>query len=274
MMPGSLRYCSIIAHSRRFLRAKTNFRNIGLPVSVEVFMPVRIAPFLFLLAGLALAACGLPRDTHNGPVRHSSEAVELDKSEMTRAELHMGAGELKVSGGAAKLLEADFTYDDIADKPLVKHSVSSFRSQVSIEQPGGMRNRSNREYKWDVRLNDAQPLDFSTHLGAGNAEMALGSLTLRSVEVHMGVGNLEMDLRGAPKRDYNVEIHGGVGNAEIRLPKDVGVEARAKGGIGNIDVRGLEKRGATWVNPGHENAPVTIHLDISGGVGNIDLRTQ
>lgn len=126
-----------------------------------------------------------------------------------------------------------------------------------------MHNQSNRGYQWDVRLNDAQPLDFSTHMGAGNAEMAPGSLTLRSIEVRMGVGNLEMDLRGVPKHDYNVEIHGGVGNAEIRLPKNVGIVAKASGGLGG-----------EWVNPGHEYAPVTIRLDISGGVGNIDLSTQ
>ena len=232
-----------------------------------------VVPWIAGLA-LALAGCGVPTETHSsGPVRHSSESVELDKAELTRVELRMGAGELLVSGGASKLLEADFAYGDLANKPIIKTSTSSFRSQVSIEQPPGMTG-GNREYQWKLRLNNAQPLDFSTHLGAGNAEMNLGSLTLRSVEVHMGVGNLEMDLRGAPKRDYNVEIHGGVGNAEIRLPKDVGIEARASGGIGSIDVHGLEKRGGVWINPDHENASVTIHLDISGGVGQIDLRTQ
>ena len=114
-------------------------------------------------------------------------------------------------------------------------------------------------------------MDVVTHLGAGNAELNVGDLNLRGVEVHMGVGNLNMDLRGDPKRDYNVEIHGGVGNASVRLPSGVGIVADAKGGIGNIEAKGLEKRNGRWVNAKHEDAKVTIHLDIRGGVGNITL---
>ena len=101
--------------------------------------------------------------------------------------------------------------------------------------------------------------------------MNLGSLDLRSVTINMGVGEVRLDLRGKPSRDYNVEVNGGVGQASILLPRDVGIVATASGGIGNISVRGLEKRGAQWINPAHENAAVTIHLDVKGGVGEINL---
>jgi hypothetical protein len=96
---------------------------------------------------------------------------------------------------------------------------------LTIQQPSGPDSRAGSLYEWKLRLNNRVPLDVVTRLGAGNAEMNLGALDLRSVEVHMGVGNLDMDLRGDPRRDYSVEIHGGVGNATVRLPMDVGIVA-------------------------------------------------
>jgi hypothetical protein len=183
----------------------------------------------------------------------------------------MGAGELKVGGDSPRLLDADFAYDNPALKPIVRYTPSSFRGQLTIEQPNVHSAGTASRYEWKLRLNNNLPLDVVTRLGAGNAEMNLGSLTLRRVELHMGVGNLDMDLRGNPKRDYDVQIHGGVGNATVRLPANVGIVADASGGIGNIEARGLEKHSGPWVNRAHVGAKVTIHLDVKGGVGNITL---
>ena len=91
----------------------------------------------------------------------------------TRRELKMGAGELKVEGGSAKLMEADFTYNIPSWKPVVRYDSSSFRGQLTIEQPRGSHGGSHMTYKWDIRLNDKIPLDIVTHLGAGEARMAL-----------------------------------------------------------------------------------------------------
>ena len=228
-----------------------------------------VLPFLLLF----LAGCA-GRVVAPGPLEHETEAIELDKTEkteMARVELHMGAGELKVSGDSPRLLDADFTYDNPELKPIVRYTTSSFRGRLTIEQPNVHSAGTASHYEWKLRLNNNLPLDVVTHLGAGNAEMNLGGLTLRSVELHMGVGTLDMDLRGNPKRDYDVQIQGGVGNATVRLPANVGIVANASGGIGNIEAQGLEKHGGRWVNRAHVDAKVTIHLNVKGGVGNIEL---
>ena len=82
---------------------------------------------------------------------------------------------------------------------------------------------------------------------------------------------MDADLRGNPKRSYDVRINGGVGQATIHLPKSVGISATAVGGIGEVNVSGLEKRNGRWINPGHESDPVTIRLDVKGGIGQIDV---
>jgi hypothetical protein len=225
---------------------------------------------LVACAAIVLAGCEFNSE-NAGPVEHEAKSVELDKSEMVRVEIKMGAGELQVAGGSPKLMDADFTYNVSSWKPIVRYDASSFRGQLSIEQPHTSHGRSNVTYKWDLRLNNGVPMDVVADLGAGQARMDVGSLSLRSVTVNMGVGELRLDLRGTPKRDYDVQVNGGVGHATVYLPKDVGVDANATGGIGHISVTGLEKEGSRWRNPGHENAPVTIHLDMKGGIGDIEL---
>jgi N-terminal domain of toast_rack, DUF2154 len=226
-------------------------------------------------AALALAGCDGPgRPVLPGPLQHETQAIELDKTEMVRVEMRMGAGELNVSGGSPRLLDAEFDYDNPALKPTVRYEASSFRGRLTIAQPEAHHSGSASHYEWKLRLNNGVPMEVVTRLGAGNAEMNLGALNLHGVEVHMGVGNLDIDLRGDPKRDYSVEIHGGVGNASVHLPAGVGIDAHAKGGIGNIEAPGLEKRGGRWVNAKREDAKVTIHLDIQGGIGNITLLAE
>jgi hypothetical protein len=229
-------------------------------------------PIRFVLALVALILCGCAgRVVATGPIQRETQSIELDKTEMARVEIRMGAGELNIEGDSPRLLDAEFAYDNPALKPVVRYTPSSFRGQLSIEQPNVHSAGPASRYEWKLRLNNQLPLDVVTNLGAGNADLNLGSLNLRSVKVHMGVGNLAMNLRGNPKRDYDVEIHGGVGNATVRLPSNVGIVADAAGGIGNIEARGLEKHEGRWVNPAHEGAKVNIHLDVKGGVGNITL---
>lgn len=225
-----------------------------------------------LVAAVTVALSGCVVNTEiGGPVQHLQKSIELDKTEMARVEVKMGAGELRVDGGSPKLMDATFDYNIESSKPIVRYNASSFRGEITIEQPSGFHGGTNSKYNWSLHLNDKLPLDFVTHLGAGEAYLNLGTMNLRSVEVHMGVGQVELDLRGKPARDYNVEIHGGIGQAIVHLPSTVGIVANASGGIGDIEVRGLEKRNGRWINSEYEHSPVTIHLDVKGGIGNITL---
>ena len=223
-----------------------------------------------LLAALVSTGCSL-QNFDDSPPRHHTKAVELDKSEIVRVSLKMGAGELTVSGGSPRLLDAAFDFHRLVSEPLVTYHSTGVRGDLSIEEPVNSRGPNQGDYKWDLRLNDRVPLDVVAHLGVGEARMKLGDLTLRSVEVHMGVGELNLDLRGNPTRDYDVQIHGGVGQASVYLPSSAAITATAKGGIGDISVQGLEKRNGRWINPRHEHAAATVHLDVSGGVGEIHL---
>ena len=120
-------------------------------------------------------------------------------------------------------------------------------------------------------MNGELPLDVIANLGAGEANLVLGKMNLSRVEMSIGAGSVNMDLRGEPKRDYTVQIRGGVGETVVSLPKDVGISASATKGIGDISIQGLEQRDGVWVNPDRIGAPVTVRLDVKGGIGQIRL---
>jgi N-terminal domain of toast_rack, DUF2154 len=226
----------------------------------------RLASFV---AALFLASCSFG----GGPTIQDHKTIEMDRSESTRLDLKIGAGELKVGGGAAKKLEADFAYSE-ALKPTIESRTSGTTSEIAISQAEGGFSFGNTTSRWDVRLNDSVPVEVVAKLGAGQADMNLGSLNLRGLDMDIGVGEVNVDLRGTPKKSYDVRINGGVGEAKVFLPRTVGITANAKGGIGEVNVEGLEKRGDRWINPGHENDPVQITLDARGGVGEINIVAQ
>jgi hypothetical protein len=219
---------------------------------------------------LTLAGCVVDLEP-SGPSRTESRSIDLDKSEMVKVELKMGAGELNVRGGSPKLMEGEFTFNRPTLKPDVHYDATGFRGHLLVEQPSHAHQVGNSKYRWDLRLNDEKPIDLVVHFGAGEGRLDLGSLALRSLEVHMGVGELRVDLRGNPKNSYSVNIHGGVGEATIYLPEGVGVVADASGGIGGISARGLQKRGGQYVNDAYGHAKTTVRLDIHGGIGSINL---
>lgn len=228
----------------------------------------------FALLPIALVFVGCAAE-FPGETRREQQSIELDGSKSTRVNLEMTAGELKVSSGATKLMEAEFTYNVERFAPVVEHRRNPTASEIHISHGNTQGfTLGNNMSRWDLRLNDGVPLDVVAKLGAGEAELNLGGLNLRSVDMGIGAGEVHVDLRGTPKASYDVTIGGGVGETVVNLPRSVGISATAAGGIGNISVTGLEKRGDRWINPGQENNPVQITLDVKGGIGEIRVTAQ
>jgi hypothetical protein len=229
------------------------------------------ASYLLVPALLSLTGCVI-NESHSGPTQYSSENVDLDDSELVRVDLNMGAGDLRVTDGAAKLARADFAYSIPSWKPEVRYSRSGKEGRLKISQPGDSHHTfGNMRYRWDLQLNKKVPVDLAVHFGAGEAKLDLSSLDLRGLELNMGVGHLDVDLRGVPKHSYNVSIHGGIGEATVRVSSDTAVWAEAHGGIGGIKVRGLQQEDGHWVSPAYESSGNKIRIDVQGGIGQINV---
>lgn len=233
-----------------------------------------------LVAALTMAGCGVHiGDGHNGagPLRTSSETVARDKAkgaEMIRAEISMGAGEMDISGGAKELFEGSFEYNSDSFKPQVRFEGGGFRGRLSVEQTKGSEMVGQVRNRWRMKLAGDLPLDLMVRCGAGENRLDLRELTLRGVEMHFGVGEVDVDLRNKPTKSYSVKIYGGIGQATVIVPAGVGVEAEASGGIGEINVRGMNKDGSRWINEAYDPSKPVIRLEVKGGIGQIDIRTE
>jgi hypothetical protein len=214
-----------------------------------------------------------------GELERHTRIVEKSKAagaEMIRAEINMAAGELRLSGGAKEMLEAEFAYNVPSFKPEVRFDGTGFRRRLAVEQTGGGSSSLMGDVKnrWDLKLAGDLPLDLAVRCGAGENHLDLRELTLRGVEMHIGVGEVRVDLRNKPAHDYSVRIDGGIGHAEVIVPTDVGVVAEASGGIGDISVRGMRREGNRWVNEAYGTSKATIRLTVKGGIGAIEIRAE
>ncbi len=229
-----------------------------------------IARILVAAGACCLSACVITHEA-SGPTQYDSQALERDDAKELNVHLNMGAGLLKVGSGTHKLMQGYYTYNVPSLKPEVRYS----GGDLTISQPRthGVR-VGHDKYEWDLRFAQDVPLNVHLNFGAGEAQLDLGSLTLRHVEIDMGVGAIKLDLRGHPKQDYDVAINGGVGEAIVHLPGSVGVYAEASGGIGEINAHGLSKRDGHWVNEAYNEPGPKIHLTVHGGIGSISLLAE
>jgi len=207
----------------------------------------------------------------SGNVLNSVQKVENQGAEQVTTKINMPAGQLTIGGGSNQLLEADFNYSENMEKPEVNYTSSgtSGRLEISQRDAGGIHIGPTRD-DWNLKFGNT-PMELEIDMGAGQGDLNLQQLELSRLRIDMGAGEITVDLTGDRKRNLTADIHGGVGSATIRLPKNVGVQVHAEGGIGTIDTQGLRHEGGMYLNDAYGKSPVTIHMNIEGGVGEIRL---
>ena len=237
---------------------------------VVVLLLVMMAATVVLTGACGMLPLGKPQV---GEMHSESKLVDPQNAQTVRAQLKMGAGELNVTGGADWLMERDFSYNVSEWKPKVSYDVSGGKGELLVKQ-GGANSGSlgaKARNEWDISFNDELPTDLVVRMGAGESELDLDSLTLKGLDLKMGAGKSTVDLTGDYAQGFDATIEGGVGEATVMLPSEVGVKAKAEGGLGKINAEGLKKVGDFYVNDAYGESDVTLHVDVQGGVGEINL---
>jgi hypothetical protein len=238
---------------------------------------VVVVLLIVMMAGTAVfaGACGTQRGGTQqvGEMQRQSQSVDLENAQSVRANLKMGAGELNLTGGADRLMEADFSFNVANWKPKVSYDVSGDTGELVVKQGsgGGVNLGGDARNEWDIRFNDEVPTDLVVQMGAGESDLDLDSLTLTGLDLQMGAGKTTVDLTGDYAQDVEASIQGGVGEATVLLPSEVGVRAKAEGGLGKINAKGLQKEGNSYVNDAYGDSAVTLDVDVQGGIGEINL---
>ena len=226
--------------------------------------------FLLCLIVAGVGACVVA-----GKMREESQTVPLGEAKTVKLKLEMGAGVLRVQGGASELMDGYFMYNIERWRPEIEYHITGSRGDLSVQQgrcsgiPVG-----NTRNEWEIDLNEDVPLDLEVNFGAGKGVLDLRSLILESVDIDMGVGDLTVDLSGERDRGMDVVINGGIGSAVVYLPIDVGVRVKVDKGIGSVYARGLNKREHVYTNDVYEKSDVFLDISIDAGIGSIDLRIK
>ncbi len=250
---------------------------------------------VIMMALIISTACTLATpDLKVGSLQTESRSIEQGDAESVQVEIEIGAGELDVDGGAVDLLQADFTYNVAELKPEVKFSGDVLTILTpDTEGMASFWDLDDYRNEWDLRLNNDVPMDMKVFLGAGRANLNVGDLTLTRLDVDTGTGEVKLDLNGSSaltrlgisagvgsvtvdltgdwRTDLDAGIEAGVGELTLLLPSSACVRVTVEGGISNTNATGLTKDGDDYVNDACGQSDVTLRIDISAGIGNINL---
>ena len=224
-------------------------------------------------AAFFLGASG-PQRVEVGELQTESRSVDPENADSVRANLRIGLGELNLTGGADSLMEADFAYNVAAWQPGVSYEMVGDTGELSVQQQGlgeGLPGPDARN-EWDLRFNDAMPMDLRVQMGGGVSDLDLDSLTLTGLNLDVGAGATTVDLTGDWERDLSAVVRGGAGELTMLLPSQIGVRVNAETGLGRINADGLRKQGNAYVNDAYGDSEVSLEVRASGGVGQINLK--
>jgi outer membrane murein-binding lipoprotein Lpp len=228
---------------------------------------------LVLFVALLLAGCG--SEARVGALQTESQSVELGNAESVRVEIAMGAGNLQVTGGAEKLLEADFNYNVAALKPEVSYTDGTLVvRQPEVSSLPDLRDITDFRNEWDLRLYDEVPMDLSVDVGGGTSDLQLAGLSLTKLDITLGAGTYTVDLSGDWARDLDVTIDAGAADVVLRLPRGVGARVNVEPGPHTIQAIGLTKDGAIYTNGAYGVSDVTLQIDLQVGIGLINLEVE
>ena len=140
-------------------------------------------------------------------------------------------------------------------------------SRIKIE--GGMGEMNVEIHKPNPMVCDFLKID--TGLGSFEAE-GLGNINAREVDIEVGMGSAKIDYRGHFTHDVEINIEVGMGSIELILPENVNVKAKVHHNfLSSIDMDDLIKKGNYYLTEDWESDRLTVYLDISVGLGSVDI---
>jgi len=212
-----------------------------------------------------------------GELRQETRQVDAAGARALRSDIQMTLGVLRLSGGAAGAMEAEFTYDDADWKPPeVDYAVDADGLGALTVRQGTTHRPAMRQGRceWTVRLNEQLPTELRVKFGAGDAEMRLAGMAVERLRVDSGVGELALDLSGEWAHNLEAFVKAGIGDTTIRLPRNAGVRVQTTVNLGSVKADGLARDGSLYTNAAYGQVPVTLDITVEGAMGKLTLAQE
>lgn len=243
---------------------------------------------LLLLCAFALSSFKAAYDEFS-----FTQSLATENLKSLNAEIRISAGKLNLTAQKVDKIDFKSVYSRDIWKPQFTSNLKSSEGTLSILQPEqkNVNMKDNDKNEWNIKLPQSLPTDLRLTMGAGEGVVNLNGANLKSLtmeagagdfkvnlantsvaklNISAGVGALEVDLSGKRNTNLKANISGGIGDVKVVLPSQVGIRATVSG-LGSIKNSGLKKEGSHYVNDAYGKTPNSIDIDISGGLGSVEL---
>jgi hypothetical protein len=227
--------------------------------------------FALILLGVALL----------WPGRRSAGATEasvpLEGAARARLTLKHGAGQLSLRGGAAPEQLLAGSFGGGVDKEVQRTGDAlavtlrlSDQDWGSWMWPGGWRRGP---LDWALNINPTVPLELALEVGASETLLDLADLKVTDLSIKTGASSTRLVLP-AQAGHTRVRIEAGAASVRAEIPSGVSARIRGMMGVGalNVDERRFPRRGGEYQSEDYETAVNRAEIEISGGVGSVDVR--
>lgn len=214
------------------------------------------------VAALLLLSAG-PAAAQKWRTVNSSRQVWNEKQLDVRVDY--AAGRLSVAPSESPLLyQVELRYDESVFTPVTEYSPEAGRLRVAVRgQRDGIRMKNiGREARASLSLSPTVPLDLEMSFGAGEANLDLGGLSLRRLDLSTGASETRVSF-SAPNRAAadRIDLRAGVSDfVATGLGNANASRFTFEGGVGSTTL----DFGGSW----SRNASGSIHI----GMGSLDLR--
>jgi hypothetical protein len=212
------------------------------------------------------------------------QTVPLGAAGSAQIDGRLGAGSVRLAGGTVagagrpllrgELLRAEFTTADDTVPPAISAEVVGDSRRVRLVQEHGASLTWPWESTitdWTLYLNPTVPTALSLELGAGDANLALGGLSLTDLTLANGAGDTTLDLTGDWQTNLDASVRIGAGDLTLRLPRHVGVRVEVDQVTGHVEADGFTEADGFYTNDAYGEAPVNLSIEVDQGVGNVEL---
>jgi hypothetical protein len=196
----------------------------------------------------------------------------------------LGAGSIRLAGGTlagagrpllrGELLRAEFTTADDTTPPTIDAEVVAGTRRVRLVQEYGASLSwpwDNPATDWTLYLNPTVPTALNLELGAGDADLALGGLSLTDLTFANGAGDTTLDFTGDWQTSLDASVRIGAGDLTLRLPSQVGVRVEVDQVTGHVAAAGFAEADGFYTNDLYGKAPVNLTIEVDQGVGDVAL---
>jgi len=223
-------------------------------------------PAVLMLAGAWLITSVFLR----GELKTEQASIPLEGAVEASVRISHGAGELKVTGGAAPGLLAEGTFvgglehSEDRDGSRLKVKMEPEQSMMMAVPPFEPRN-------WDLRLSTDVPMSLKLKMGANKAVVDLRQLRLTALKVETGASESQITLpeRGRLRADFSL----GAASLKIRVPEGAAARIRSSSGISDVQVdeSRFPRSGDHYQSADYDTAPNAIEITVEAGAAEVHV---